>query len=154
MHKADSYTKAINFIRRKMMQSNRIVTYGGISFVVVAAAVLFIFFHRSEQNKVAPVAHTVNGLASGMIVRPIHGQFMAACRSPQLLTELIAHQRAHQKAEFEDMFNAEFSCAMIPETDTFRILAVSNEMVEVVVSASPATEGGMWGPAKTFEPAE
>ena len=145
------------------MASSSIVKYAGafIGVLVVAAVVQHILFPGSGQNgsgsspdKVAPAVHTSNGLAAGMIVSPIAGQFMAACRSPRLLKELIAHQRAHEKAEFEDMFNAEYTCAVIPGDEKFRILSVSNEMVEVVVSTSPASEGGMWAEAKTFAPAK
>jgi hypothetical protein len=144
------------------MQNSRIFKYGGIVIVLVAAAVVqFVFFPGSGQkssgsspDKAAPAVHTANGLAAGMIVRPIAGQFMGACRSPRLLKELLAHQRKHEKAEFEDMFNAEYTCAAIPGDEKFRILSVSDEMVEVVVSTSPATEGGMWAEAKTFTPAK
>lgn len=90
-------------------------------------------------------------LAPEMLVKPVEGQFLAGCRTEELLNELLMHSIQHEKTKFEGMFR-NFDCVQIPTDGSFKLLTVRRAVVEFTPATSQKSDG-MWAPIEAFQPA-
>lgn len=120
--------------------------------VIVLILVSWVFSPSDEAKSSGTVQIEKPQLAPEMIVRPVHGQFLAACQSKELLKELLGHAAAQEKTKFAAMFGR-LDCVQTPETETYKILSVSNGTVEIVnINAKLITSEGMWTVIEAMEP--
>lgn len=117
------------------------------AFVTLVAALLVGCGDDAKQTEPAAPA-----LKPEMVVKPVNGQFLAGCRTEDLLNELLMHSAQRERTKFEAMFR-NFDCAMIPEDGTFKLLAVRSAVVEFT-AASSQQSNGMWAVVEAFQPAQ
>lgn len=87
-----------------------------------------------------------------MIVRPVKGQFLAACQSEAMLKEALAHSVKQEKTKFEAMFR-DMDCIQIPDDGRYKVLSVGHNVIEFTAATS-ADSKGMWTVAEAMQPAE
>lgn len=119
------------------------------SAAVAAISVALLVGCGDDARPTEPAAPA---LKPEMVVKPIKGQFLAGCRTEDLLNELLMHSAQREKTKFEAMFR-NFDCAMIPEDGTFKLLAVRPAVVEFT-AASSQQSNGMWAVVEAFQPAQ
>ncbi len=89
------------------------------------------------------------------IVRPVHGEFLAACRTGRLLDRVQTHRHLGERTKFDAMF-ARHECELVPEGRAYKVLSVSGQRkIEIVhADAGPSVNGGLWAYSDAFVEAD
>lgn len=85
-----------------------------------------------------------------MLVRPVPGGFLVACRSEELLDRLVGHAINREKTKFDGMLDA-MDCVQIPERETYKLLSVRRTAVEFKNVKSKGANG-MWTVIEAMQP--
>lgn len=120
-----------------------------LTFLTISAAIAALAGCGDDAKPTAPAKPA---LRPEMTVKPVKGQFLAGCRTEELLNELLTHATQKEKTKFEAMFR-NLDCVQIPEDGTFKLLSVRPAVVEFTATTSQKSDG-MWAVIEAFQPAQ
>lgn len=120
-----------------------------LTCLLISATVAATLAGCGEEAKTAPAKPA---LKPEMVVKPVKGQFLAGCRTEELLNELLMHAAQKEKTKFEAMFRS-FDCVQIPEDGSYKLLSVRPAIVEFTAATSQKSDG-MWAVIEAFQPAQ
>ncbi len=109
----------------------------------------------AERYRMPPIEQKrPEGFAPETVVRPVHGEFLAACLTDEHLNRVRTHRHLGERTKFYAMF-ARRECELVPEGRAYKVLSVGEGTIEIVYAdAGPNASDGLWAYSDAFVEAD